>query len=478
MRRTRSTPECMRTIMIGAGGITRAVLGRLGERWEVMVVDTDEDRLERAAAVRTIIPIVGDGSSRVVLERAGMAEADAVVVAVEDDETGIEACRLAREAGVDRVIAVALSPERLADYRRTGATVVSADRLAARHVEINLERRRVASAAFANGRAEAVEFRISPDSPLRARPLRELGLHSWLVAAVLRGDELIVPNGLTELQTDDLVTVVGAADDLGAMVATFTSGSARFPLEYGRAVALVAASMADLGTTLPEAVAFTRATAAETLIVIHDAAAGSIASRVEEAAAADDTLELRPLALPNLGAGALADLRARESIGTFVLPHPRGRLAAVSALRMTAGLATPVLFAAGTPRYRSVITPGRDTPGAWRATWVAIDVAAELSQELVAVGVIPPRFIAGEEQAEEVRSAVSRVREEASVHGVSVRAHTKRGNPVRAFTDFGAEHLIVLAAGQRPTLFTPGITGHVLAGSRSSVLVVPERART
>ena len=469
----------MRTIMIGAGGITRAVLGRLGERWEVMVVDTDQDRLERAATIRPIVPVVGDGSSRVVLERAGMAEADAVVVAVDDDEIGIEACRLAREAGVDRVIAVALSSERLADYRRTGAAVVSADRLAARHVEINLERRRVSSAAFANGRAEAVEFRISPDSPLRERPLRELGLHSWLVVAVLRGDELIVPNGMTELQTDDLVTVVGAADDLGAMVATFTSGSARFPLEYGRAVALVAATPAELAALLPEAMAFTRATAAESLVVVHDAAAAGMATRVEEASADDEAFELRPLGVPDLGGKALGELRARESIGTFVLPHPRGRLAAVSSLRMTASLATPVLFAAGgASPYRDVITPGRDTPGAWRATWVAIDVAAELSLELVAVGVIPPRFIAGEEQAEEVRAAVSRVREEASVHGVSVRAHTQRGNPVRSFTDFGAEHLIVLAAGQRPTLFTPGITGHVLASSRSSILVVPERGRT
>jgi Trk K+ transport system NAD-binding subunit len=466
----------MRTILIGAGGIARAVLGRLGDRWEVVVVDGDDDLLARAAGIRPIIPVAGDGSSRVVLERAGIAEADAVVVALADDETGIEACRLAREAGVNRIVAVAASPERLADYRRVGAAVVSADRLAARHVEINLERRRVASAAFANGRAEAVEFRISPDSPLRGRPLRELGLHSWLVVAVLRGDELIVPNGLTELQTDDLVTVVGSADDLGAMVATFTSGSANFPLEYGRAVALVAPSLATLDTLLGEALAFTRATAAETLLVLHDQAAEGVPARLEEAAGDDHAIEVRALGLADLDAVALAGVRQKESIGTFVTTHPRGRFASVAALRLAERVAVPVLFASGSERYRDVLTPGRDTAGGWRATWVAIDVAAELGLELVAVGVIPPRFIAGEAWADEVRSAVARVREEASVHGVAVRARTQRGNPVRAFTEMGADHLIVLAAGGRPTLFTPGVTGHVLAGSHSSVLVIPDAA--
>ncbi len=467
MRRT------MRAILIGAGGITRAVLGRLGERWEVVVVDPDADLLERAGAIRPIIPMPGDGSSRVVLERAGIADADALVAAVPDDETGIEACRLARAAGVSRIVAVAANPERLADYRRVGAAVISADRLAARHVEINLERRRVASAAFANGRAEAVEFRMSPDSPLRGRPLKDLGLHSWLVAAVLRGDELIVPNGLTELQTDDLVTVVGSADDLAAMVATFTSGNARFPLEYGRAVALVAPSLPVLDSVWAEAVAFTRATAAETLLVVHDGANTGVAARVEEASGGDDAVEMRALPVNGFDAPALAELRTREGIGTLVVPRPRGRIAAVSALRMARRVGAPVLFASGTERYADVVTPARDTPGGWLATWIAIDVAAELNLELVAVGVIPPRFIAGEQWADEVRSAVARVREEASVHGLQVRAQTVRGNPVRAFTELGAEHLVVLGAGDRPTLLTPGITGHVLAGSHSSVLVVP-----
>ena len=159
------------------------------------VVDADRGALDQAAAIRPVTTVEGDGSSRVVLERAGLDGVDAVIAANGDDRVTLEVCRIAREAGVDRIVAVAGDPSLVAEFRRLEVPVVSPERLAARTVEINLEPRRVASAAFANGLAEALEFRISPDSPLRGRALADLGLRAWLVAAVLRGDQLIVPNG-------------------------------------------------------------------------------------------------------------------------------------------------------------------------------------------------------------------------------------------------------------------------------------------
>ena len=159
----------MRAILVGAGGIGRAVLARLGEHWEVTAVDLDADRLATLAESRPIQTIVGDGSSRITLHRAGLDEADAVVVAVRDDEVSLEVCRLAIAAKVDRVVAMVVSSARQADFTKLGAVAVAPDRLAARQVELTLEPRRVASAAFADGRAEAIEFRLAPDSAVAGR---------------------------------------------------------------------------------------------------------------------------------------------------------------------------------------------------------------------------------------------------------------------------------------------------------------------
>ena len=176
----------MRLIVVGARGATRDLLRRLGERWEATVVDPDIDLLARAANVREIDQVVGDGSSRVILSRARIGDVDAIVAATGDDDVNLEVCRLGIEAGLVRVIAVAVDPERLAAYRDLGVAAFAPDSLAARRLETQLEPRRVSSVAFADGRAEAIEVRITDDSPVRGLALKDLHSESWLVATVGR----------------------------------------------------------------------------------------------------------------------------------------------------------------------------------------------------------------------------------------------------------------------------------------------------
>ncbi len=473
----------MRVIVVGAGSAARAVLARLGERWDVVVLDTDAARLDRITAVRAVAPVLGDGSSRVVLERAGLAEADAVIAATGDDAVNSEVCRLAVEAEVDRIVAIVEDPDSLGDLRREGVVAVSPTRLAARHVEINLEPRRVSSAAFANGRAEAVEFRISPDSPLRDRPLHALGRMPWLVAAVLRDDQLIVPHGGTELQEGDLVTVVGAAADHGAMVETFTGGQAHFPLNYGRnaAISLGAGPLPE--SLIAEALAFARATAAASLYVVHDDPSTLDPDRAHELAGVLDRLadmgaeiEPRPAARGLSGLPALLELAGRESVGVVVLPKPDGRIRTVRTLDALRKAGMPALLAAGRPAYRGIVTPARDSLGGWRAAWTAIDLAARAELPLEALGVVPPAFVAGNSDAALVRRAVARIRAEASVQGVTVTGRVESGNPVRVFAALDPDLLVVLGLGDGAlSILMPGLAGHIVARIHTSVVVIPER---
>jgi Trk K+ transport system NAD-binding subunit len=475
----------MRIIAVGAGGATRAVLGRLGERWEVVVIDGDRERLERTGAVRAIGTVVGDGSSRVVLERAGIRQADALLVATDDDAVALEVCRIGIEADVDRVVAVVDDPGRVAEFRSLGVVAISPDRLAARQVEIDLEPRRVASAAFAHGRAEAVEFRISPDSPLRGRLLRDLGETPWLIAAILRDDRLIVPHGSTELRENDLVTVVGAAADYGEMVAVFTGGQAHFPLHYGRNVAVAMADGEGDDPCVAEAAAFVRATAAESLLVIHDDPADLDGERADDVRAALDRLaesgvsiEPRPAAAGRGGLSALLDLVAHESVGAIVVPRPRGRFRTVRTLESVRRAGIPALLASGSFPYTGVVTPARDSVGGWRAAWTAIDLAARADLPLEALGVVPPSFVARESDAVEVRRAVARIRAEASVQAVQVNGRIGTGNPVRAFEALEPGRLVVLGIGEgRLNVLMPGMAGHIVARIRASVVVIPERDR-
>lgn len=477
----------MRVIIVGASGATRDLLRRLGERWDATVVDPDRELLARAANVREIEQVVGDGSSRVTLGQARIGEADAIVAASGVDDVNLEVCRLGIDAGLVRVIAMAVDPERLPEYRTLGVLAFAPDSLAARQLEIQLEPRRVSSIAFAGGRAEALEVRITEDSPVRGMSLQELHSDAWLVAAVVRGDQFIVPHGSTILQTGDLVTVVGGTHDYSRLVRTFTAGQARFPLDFGKGVLVAVDSAAAAEAAFGEALALTRSSSASEIIVAHRSTASlRDESQIQEVEALIDRLRgyaegvdvrLHPVAgQPTKSVGAVI---AEESVGVVVVPAPSaeatGRLRAVRLLRRSAGWRRPVLFARGTYPYHEVIAPARATPAGLAAARAAIDIAGSGKGAVTAIAAVPPAFITGSDGRDAAVRALALVREEASVLDVPVRRLLRQGNPVRIISDSleGAGLLVLGRAGHRASIFTPGIVGHLLERAPVSVLVVP-----
>lgn len=476
----------MRAIIVGAGGIGRAVLERLGAQWEVTAIDLDADRLAALATARPMRWVMGDGSSRITLERAGLSGADAVIVALRDDDVALEVSRLATEAKVPRVVAMVVASSRAAEFTRLGATVVAPDRLAAREVELTVEPRRLASAAFADGRAEAIEFWLAPGSSLVGRTLAGVSLHGWLIAAVMRDGRLIVPHGDTEFAAGDRVTVVGPAADHAAMVRVFTEGESRFPLGFGRRIGVLLAPRSD--AVVAEATAFARLTAAEALVVVHPRRS---ALDAESTRLLDEQLAALSERGPHVefaeGSGEqanlqdLIDLREREHFGCLVVPRPRGLWTAIQLIRKLASVGLPVLLAAGRRQYEKIVIPARDSEGGWDAAWVAFDLAAHNGLPVEALGASSPRFLVASDDEPALRAAITRLRDEGSIRGVEVTGHVRRENPVRVFQAVAPADLLVLSFGGQSTSFwRPGFSASVAAGRRGSLLAVandPARRR-
>jgi Trk K+ transport system NAD-binding subunit len=477
----------MRAIIVGARGATRDLLRRLSERWRVTVVDGDPDLLTRTQAVRDVETIQGDGSSRVVLEKARYAEADAIIAATGDDEVNLEVCRLALDAGLVRVVAVAADPEHIQRYRDIGVPAFSPDSLTARQLEISLEPRRISSTAFAAGRAEALEFLIAEDSPVRGMALRDLHSESWLVATILRGENLIVPHGSTVIHTGDLVTVVGATSDFPLIVRTFTAGEARFPLDFGKGVLVAFASVSQASRVLAEAIEVTRNSPAEALVVAHpdlgsireESEAAEVEAMLKEIRRSAEGVDIRFHPVPGDPSRRIESVVVEESIGLVVVPAPGpsllGRFRATRMLRRVSAWRRPVLFARGTHPYHRIITPARDTPSGTAAARAAIDLAGDGRAAVTAVAVVPPTFITGSDGRDAAVRALARVREEAAVLDVGVRRLLRQGNPVRIIESAvkGADLLVLGTSTRQPTVFSPGIVGHLLQRVEVSTLVVP-----
>jgi Trk K+ transport system NAD-binding subunit/nucleotide-binding universal stress UspA family protein len=478
----------MRAILVGAGALGCELLKRIGERWVVTVVDRDPQCLEAAQRVRSVPVVEGDGSSRVVLKRAGLKGASALIAATNDDDINLEAIRLAAGAGVNRIIARVNDPSRAAEMRSCGADVVSPMSLAARQLELGLENRRVSSVAFAEGRAEAMEFRITEDSPVRGRLLKTFGSCPWMVGAILRRNELVIPHGDTCFEAGDLVTVVGASADFAEMVRTFTSAEGRFPLDFGKRVVLSVEGDSDLDMTFGEAVHMVRGSRASSLLLVHpdtatirdEAKAAAMLQTLRMAPDLAEGIAVRMRPVVGKPGRALGELHGEESVGVIVVKgssngwSDRWRSSRAPSLVSWSG--RPVLVSRGSAPYRKIVVPARRTPSGRAAIRAAIDLARFNKADLVGVSIVDPMFLAGPDAEKQAVESMAWLEEEAAVHGVHVDPVIERGNPVRLLRKIASSaDLMVLGIGSRlrALALRRGVGSLVARGSTKSVLLVP-----
>lgn len=475
----------MRLIAVGVDGATRDLLRALGDRWQVAVLDADPVALEMAERSRDVDVVHGDVTDPMTLLRAGLDDADAVLASLGDDDANLAVCRTAKEAGVPSITALAADPERLPDYREIDVAAWSPHRMAARRIETALEPRRVSAAGFAGGAAEALEFRVAGDSPVRGRMLAQLRAETWLVVAILRGGELVIPHGRNRLQAGDLVTIVGPADSYADIVRTFTAGEARFPLDYGQAVAVLLDPHGERAAeVVGEALHLAQVSLTPELLIMHPHPRGlgaGAARRLDQVLAAAREapgLDVRSIVAADPAEAAFDD-QAGDHVGVVVTAPPEKGLLApwrgtADLIRRARRRNVPLLVARGTQPYDSVVISLYDRPSQWAAAAAAVDLAARGNTRLVAAAVRPPSFVAAH-GAEHAERFGARLREEAAVRGVAMRRVEREGNPVRALAELaGRRSLLVAGMPDRdPAPWRLGTVGHLVRSAEASVLLVP-----
>jgi len=113
-------------VVIGCGRVGSAVAkGLAADGWEVTVLDESEDALSRLGPSWRGGFVIGHGMDAKVLERAGIAEADAAVVATSGDNTNVVIGQvLQRRYGTRTVVVRVLDPARARFYAERGLNTV------------------------------------------------------------------------------------------------------------------------------------------------------------------------------------------------------------------------------------------------------------------------------------------------------------------------------------------------------------------
>ena len=116
----------VKLVVIGCGRVgSRIARDFQGDGWDVTVVDEQEEALSRLGSSWAGGFVVGHGMDSSILRRAGVDEADAVVVATNGDNTNLVIGQVAKKRyGIETVVVRVLDPARAEFYSARGMETV------------------------------------------------------------------------------------------------------------------------------------------------------------------------------------------------------------------------------------------------------------------------------------------------------------------------------------------------------------------
>jgi len=205
----------MKVIIMGCGRVGERVARLMSnEGHEVVVVDYDQQALDRLGENFKGTKIKGVGFDRETLIKAGIEHAEAFVTTSSSDNANIVAARLARNIfHVPRVIARLYDPRRAEIYRRLGlVTISSTDWGAERIHELLTHADLNAVMTFGNGEVSLVVLEVSPRWVGHA--VNHLAVPGEIaVVSITRDGSAFVPQLGTQFREGDVIhlAVLGTA---------------------------------------------------------------------------------------------------------------------------------------------------------------------------------------------------------------------------------------------------------------------------
>jgi trk system potassium uptake protein TrkA len=207
--------------VVGAGQVGWTVVEALHDEHDITVIDVDAERLQAVGSRFDVATFKGNGASRRVLQEAGIGDAELFIACTSRDEINIIASILARAlAPKAKTIARTTEAEYLEVWheRQLDVDFIVSSELETAHAVTRLIGIPAArqTDVFAEGQVQMVEFDVPEelkDNQVVGRPLREARIPlDAKVAAIIRGDRMILPRGDVTIEPGDRIVVIGSPE--------------------------------------------------------------------------------------------------------------------------------------------------------------------------------------------------------------------------------------------------------------------------
>lgn len=480
--------------IIGLGSIGMELLKKISRDVDLVCIELNHELQETALKIREdCVFYTGDATSRLVLEEAGVSEADAVIITTSTEKVNIETARILKEHfNALRVIAIGTSTVGIETLEALGVEVESIFTASAVAIRNRLAQASRAAHAIGLGKEEILEVEVHPNSRLANRQLRTLSPLRWRIGIIYRDENIIVPKRDTVLKPRDRVVILGEPSALKTVSEILTFKFERFPLEYGStAVSYLTGNETD--GFFKELDYLLSIFPLNRVIFIYSKKAARKAETFDDLIqqlTIKNTVE-KKTSLPVIPAvrEVISELRGDQGIIVMakdILPSsPFGLFRAGGSSGFLGSLMQeiqcPLLLTAGSYPYERVCTPCVEHVNVQHMMETAFEISTSLQNEITALLVHPSKYISSDDDMNAFDAMKKTINDVSSMYKISVNKQVLQGNPVKSITAALPEFNLLITGtegwGRRswvPSFLSPDIVWNIVRESGISTLLLPE----
>ena len=217
----------LQKVMIIGGGKTGFYLARKLAEFGVAVkiIEKSKDRCYYLSTnLDDVMILHGDATDTNLLEEENIEEMDAFVTATGFDEENLLLALMAKQRGIEDVISKVSRPSYKDLIEKMGIDMAlnPLDIVASTILRYIQGSKKIISSLLIQGQAEIMEIVASNNMQLTNVPLHQLDLPDGvLIAAIHRGQNIIIPDGSTTILEDDRVTIFCLLKDIAELEGLF-----------------------------------------------------------------------------------------------------------------------------------------------------------------------------------------------------------------------------------------------------------------
>jgi len=214
-----------------AGGRNKAdfLIGMLlDKKHKLVVICDDEKYCEYLADTHDIPIVIGDPCKQYVLDEAHIKNFDVLIALKPDDADNLAICQMAKRIyNIKKNVCIVSNPKNVDVFKKLGVnTVISATYMIANRIEqASTIESLIKTLSLDDEKAVISEILIEKHYPVTDKKIIDLKFpQNVIIGCVIRGTNMIVPNGQTVIRDNDKLLVISSPENQSNAISVISGG--------------------------------------------------------------------------------------------------------------------------------------------------------------------------------------------------------------------------------------------------------------